>query len=98
VAGIAHQDVDRQAEFGQPGQLRVAEAVGVAELDRAAFAVGDVEQVGQFAQHPVVGPGGERFIAAAVRIALDEQVFGDVAEAFGDPALLLLDDLVSALK
>ena len=31
VPGVALQDVDRQAEFGQPGQLGVSEPVGVAQ-------------------------------------------------------------------
>ena len=34
VPGVALQDVDGQAEFGQPSELGVAEPVGVAEFQR----------------------------------------------------------------
>jgi hypothetical protein len=43
VAGVALQDMDGQAEFGKPGQPGVAEAVGVAEPDRPALAVDDLD-------------------------------------------------------
>ncbi len=37
MSGKAHQHVNRRAEFGEPGQLGVAEVVSVAEPDGLAL-------------------------------------------------------------
>ena len=50
VPGIALQDVDGQAELGEPGELGVAEPVGVAEPDGPALAVGDLDDLAELAQ------------------------------------------------
>lgn len=47
VSGIALQDMDWQAEFGQPGQPGVAEAVGVAQPHDVALGVGDLNEVAE---------------------------------------------------
>jgi hypothetical protein len=92
VSGIALQDVDRQPEFGKTGQLGVPESVGMAEPDRSALAVGDLQQVAELAQHPVVGAGGIRSVAAAVPGASEEQELRvGVGEVCTDPCLLFLD-------
>ena len=57
VPGIALQDVDRQAELGEAGQPGMTEPVGVAEPDRPSVAVGDLGDVAELAQHPVIGAG-----------------------------------------
>ena len=73
VPGIALQDVDGQAELGEPGQSGVAEPVGVAEPDGPVLAVGDLGDVAELAQDPVVGARGVGLAAAPVAGALDEQ-------------------------
>ncbi len=47
VPGIALQDVDGQAELGEPGQPGMPEPVGMAEPDRPGLAVGELGQAAE---------------------------------------------------
>jgi hypothetical protein len=92
VPGVALQDVDGQPELGESGQLRVPEPVGVAELQPPAGAVGDLDDIAELAQHPLVGARRVGLVAAPVAGALHEQEpRRQRGKALPDPGLLFLD-------
>ena len=65
VPGVALQDVDGQAELGEPGQLGVPEPVGVAQLHRLGPWLSVIcDEVAELAQHPVVGARWVGLVAA----------------------------------
>ena len=93
VPGVALQDVDGQAELGEPGQLGVPEPVGVAQLQPPALAVGDLDDVAELTQHPAVGARRVGLVAAPVAGALQEQEPRlQLGKAGRGPRLLFLDD------
>ena len=53
--------------FGEAGQFGVTEPVRVAEPDWPSVAVGDLGDVAELAQHPVVGAGWVGFMSRASR-------------------------------
>jgi len=93
VTRVALQDVDRQSQLGELGELGVPEAVGVAELDRAPGSVCDLGQVAEQRQCPAVAGVAVGLGAVGIGASLREEVAQVAAgEAVAEPTLLFLDD------
>ena len=93
MAGVALQNVDGQAEFGQSGQFGVPEPVGVTELQQPALAVSDLNDLAELTEDSVVSAWRVGLVAAAVTVALHEQgPRWSSLQGRADPLLRLLND------